>query len=105
MNEVETNVSTKKIVDYDPSRQLLVGDEIRVRGYREGIRTGKYKGQTQVEEYSVRFLLNDEVEKVMRHDIYLNQDQLPEELLPRYRSCTITETNHEPQDEEQGESL
>lgn len=88
-SEFESNINEKRIVDFDSKKTYTIGEEIKIRGYKEGLRTGKFKGKSMVEIYSVKFEVSskqfEKSEKVHRRDIYLNLDQMPEDLLKSYK--------------------
>lgn len=84
LSEVELNISERRILNLDDTKELKVGDPLIVRGYKEKERCGKFKAKRVREEYQVRFLKTQQVEKVARQDIYLNVDQMPEEILEMY---------------------
>jgi len=98
-NETISNIVAENLVDFDPSIKLELGDELKIKECSDGIRTGKYKDQHDEEEYIVKFKVGNTedselstlgLEKVKRHHIYLNLDQMPADLLSRYKGSAGT---------------
>lgn len=91
LSETELNITPDKLVDFDLSKRITIGDKVLVKDRKEGEpRVAKFKSQREVEEYSVRFSVEGnadrvEREKVRRSNIYLNMDQMPEDLLKSYK--------------------
>lgn len=89
LSAYETNITPKRMIDFDPSKKITIGDHLTIKDSGGAIRTAKFKSQQEVEEYSVLFTTNqttDRVdrEKVRRSNIYLNLDQMPEHLTKNY---------------------
>lgn len=88
-SETESGIESSRISGYDPSRVYTIGEAIEVvePGF---IRHGKFKNHYEVDEYTVKFDTKDSdeglvIEKKERNEIYLNTDQMPEDLLQKYQ--------------------
>lgn len=95
-SEIVTDVLDKRIVDFDPTKNYVIGDEVKIRGYKDGVRAGKFKCKHEHDEYIVRFHAMERKDKtprvieqkVDRRNIYLNIDMLPEALVRDYKGAT-----------------
>lgn len=92
-NTVELMIDAKtKVHDYDPNRIYSIGDEVKLNSRDEPV--GKYKGQMVKEEYLVKFddgpSRPEELGpiKVERRYIFVNIDQVPEELIDKFKGAT-----------------
>lgn len=108
-----SGIALEKLVDFDPSKELTVGDKVLVKCLDGGEpRIAKYKDRQEVEEYTIRFTVDGdkdrvEREKVNRSNVYLNTDQMPEVLLKSYKgsfngACSFPQNDSE-QDVEDSE--
>lgn len=94
-NGLVTDISQKRIVDFDPNKEYQVGDEIKLKGYKDGTRVGKFHSQSEHDEYVVKFNFADSetskvaVERVDRENIYLDIDQLPDDLIKDYKGAGV----------------
>lgn len=107
-NEFESGFVSSKIIGFDPNREYSVGDPIEVIDGKEGSRKGRFNYSCEVEEYWIRFVVESdkadriEREKVRRRDIYLNLDQLPENLMKKYKGTYCRTSPVNSNDEEFG---
>uniref|UniRef100_A0A6G1S6U7 [histone H3]-trimethyl-L-lysine(9) demethylase n=1 Tax=Aceria tosichella TaxID=561515 RepID=A0A6G1S6U7_9ACAR len=83
-NEIDPEVPERSIIELDKSKDYKIGDALRVKSKGREI-VGKFRLKRYHDtDYMIKFVKSKALEKVPRKDIYLNIDQLPEDLIELY---------------------
>lgn len=81
LNETETDIDSKYICDYDPHKTYRLGERLDVKSNDGPTLHAKFKGSRRLTVCTVRFADNTIAKRKYGETLYLNIDDMPEELL------------------------
>lgn len=89
-SETESGIESSRVSGHESLKRYVIGDAVEVIEPDGEVRRGKYKNHYEIEEYAVRFEMKEDaqeagIEKLERKHIFLNTDQMPEDILEKYR--------------------